>query len=107
MGQIHTVVHGLLDTTRKRLVEELMFIVPGVVDWRVEDMPRFDIASIVNNYSVIDEGFSFVYNTRNPWSVDGKRWLGQHLFTKPHIRARFIGDSERQMFNPNAVESYL
>jgi hypothetical protein len=32
MGQVRTVVHGLLDTTRKRLVEELMFIVPGVVD---------------------------------------------------------------------------
>jgi hypothetical protein len=47
-------------------VEELIFIVPGVVDWRVEDMPRFDIASIVDNYSVMDEGFSFVHNTRNP-----------------------------------------
>jgi hypothetical protein len=66
MGQIRTVVYGLLDTTRKRLVEELIFIVPGVVDWRVEDMLRFDMASIVDNYSVMDEGFSFVYDTRNP-----------------------------------------
>jgi hypothetical protein len=32
IGQIRIVVHGLLDTTRKRLVEELIFIVPGVVD---------------------------------------------------------------------------
>jgi hypothetical protein len=32
MSQIRIVVHGLLDTTRKRLVEELIFIVPGVVD---------------------------------------------------------------------------
>jgi hypothetical protein len=70
-------------------------------------MLRFDIASIVNNYSVIDEGFSFVYDTCNPWSVDGKRWLGQRLFTEPHIRARLIEDSERQTFNPDAVESYL
>jgi hypothetical protein len=29
------------------------------------------------------------------------------LFTEPHIRARFIGDSERQTFNPDVVESYL
>jgi hypothetical protein len=65
MGQVRTVVHGLLDTTRKRLVEELMFIVPGVVDWRAEDIPRFDIASIVDNHSVMDEGFSFVHNARN------------------------------------------
>jgi hypothetical protein len=82
-------------------------MVPRVVDWRVEDMPRFDIASIVDNHSVMDEGFSFVYDAHNAWSVDGKRWLGQRLFTEPYIRARFIGDSERQTFNPDVVESYL
>jgi hypothetical protein len=70
-------------------------------------MLRFDIASIVNNHSVIDEGFSFVYDAYNPWSVDGKRWLGQRLFTELYIRARLIEDSERQTFNPDAVESYL
>ena len=32
IDQIRTVVHGLLATTRKRLVEDLMFIVPGVSD---------------------------------------------------------------------------
>jgi hypothetical protein len=59
------VVYGLLDTTRKRLVEELIFIVPRVVDWQAEDILRFDMASIVNNHSIIDEGFSFVYDARN------------------------------------------
>jgi hypothetical protein len=65
MGQVRTVVYGLLDTTHKRLVEELMFMVPRVVDWRAEDMLRFDIASIVDNHSVMDEGFSFVYDAHN------------------------------------------
>jgi hypothetical protein len=65
IGQIRIVVHGLLDTTRKRLVEELMFIVPRVVDWQVEDTLRFDIANIIDNHSVMDEGFSFVYNAHN------------------------------------------
>jgi hypothetical protein len=84
-----------------------MFIVPRVVDWQAEDMLRFDIASIVDNHSVMDEGFSFVHDARNPWLVDGKQWLGQRLFTKPYIRARFIEDSERQTFNPDIVELYL
>jgi hypothetical protein len=77
MGQIGTVVHGLLATTRKRLVEELMFMLAGVGDWRAEDMPRFDMASIVDNHSIMDEGSSFVRDARNPWHVKGKRWLGQ------------------------------
>ena len=107
MGQIRTVVHGLLATTRKRLVEELMMMVPGVGDWRAEEVPRFDMASIVDNHAIMDEGFSFIHDARNPWPVDGKRWLGQRLFTEAHVRARFMEDSEERKFNPDAVESYL
>lgn len=107
IGQIRTVVHGLLATTRKRLVEELMILIPGVGDWRAEDMPRFDMAGIVDNYAIMDEGFSFIHDARNLWPVDRKRWLGQRLFTEAHVRARFIGDSEERKFNPDVVESYL
>jgi hypothetical protein len=45
MDEIRTVVHGLVDTARRRLVEDLMLIVPGVGDWRAEEMPRIEIAS--------------------------------------------------------------
>jgi hypothetical protein len=107
MDQIRKVVHGLLATMRKRLVEELMFRVPGISDWRAEDMPRFDMASIVDNYSVMDEGFSFIYDARNQWPVDGKRWLGRQLFTHAHVGARLMEERESQTFNPDAVESYL
>jgi hypothetical protein len=65
IGQIRTVVHGLLATTCQRLVEELMMMIPGVGDWRAEDMPRFDIASIVDNHAIVDEGFSFIHDARN------------------------------------------
>ena len=94
MGQTRTVVQGLLATTRKQLVEQLMFMVPRVSNWQAEDMPRFDMAGIVDNHAIMDEGFSFIHNARNPWPVDGKRWLGQQLFTEAHVRARFIEDSE-------------
>jgi hypothetical protein len=70
-------------------------------------MPRFDIASIVDNHAIMDEGFSFIHDARNPWPVDGKQWLGQRLFTEAYIRARFIEDSEERKFNPDVVESYL
>jgi hypothetical protein len=77
------------------------------IRWRAEDMPRFDMASIVDNHSIMDEGYSFAHDARNPWPVEGKRWLGQRLFTEAHVRARFMEDSETKAFNPDAVESYL
>jgi hypothetical protein len=73
IGQIRTVVHGLLATTRKRLAEELMMLIPGVGDWRAEDMLRFDMAGIVDNHAIMDEGLSFIHDARNPWPVDRKR----------------------------------
>jgi len=79
-------------------------MVPGVGDWRAEDMPRFDMSSIVDNHSVMDEGFSFIHDARNPWPVEGKRWLGQRLFTEAHVRARLMEDGETQTFNPDAVQ---
>ena len=42
-----------------------MFMVLGVSDWRAEDMPGFDMASVVDNHSVMDEGFNFVQDARN------------------------------------------
>jgi hypothetical protein len=66
MDRIRTVVHGLVAATRKRLVEELIFIVPGIGDWHVFYMPRFEMTSIVDNHAVMDEGFSLVYDARNP-----------------------------------------
>jgi hypothetical protein len=59
-------VYGLLATTYKRLAEELMMLIPRVGDWQAEDMPRFDMAGIVDNHAIIDEGFSFIYDARNP-----------------------------------------
>jgi len=107
MDQIRQVVHGLLATTRQRLVEELICMVPGNGDWHAEDMPRFAMANIVDNPSVMDEGFNFIQDGRNAWPVDGKRWMGERLFTQPHVRAQFIIAGTDQELDPDRVEAYL
>jgi len=73
MDQIWTVVHSLVATIYKRLVEELMFMVPRIGNWHIEDMPRFEMTSIVNNHTVMDKGFSFVHNAYNLWPIKGKQ----------------------------------
>lgn len=37
MGQVRTVVHGFVDTALQRLVEELMFMIRGIGQWRAKD----------------------------------------------------------------------
>ncbi|KAK0247290.1 hypothetical protein LTR01_008815 [Friedmanniomyces endolithicus] len=97
MDQIRSVVHGLVDTVRQR----------GSGYWRAEDMPQFDMFHIVDNHSVIDEGYNFIHDVRNQWPVDGKKWIGRRLFVEGRIRERFMEDRENQKFHPDAVESYM
>ena len=107
MDQMRSVVHGLVDTARRRLVQELLFMIPGVAQWRAEDMPRFDMARIVDNHSVGDEGYSFVHDARNAWPVDGWKWLVQRVFAEPVIRERFTEGADPPVFDADAVEAYL
>jgi hypothetical protein len=51
-------------------------------------MPGFDLASIVDNHSVIDEGFNFVHDARNRWPVDGIAFVHRSSRTRTIYRGR-------------------
>ena len=58
MVDIRKVVHGLVNSIRQRLVEDLFMFngqQPKADDWRPVVVPRFDISAIADNYSVLDE----------------------------------------------------
>ncbi|KAK6433365.1 hypothetical protein LTR95_010457 [Oleoguttula sp. CCFEE 5521] len=107
MGQIREVVHGLLDTARQQLAVELLCMAPGTEDWRPEGLPRIDINQIADNHAVADEGWSFFHDPRNKWPVEGRKWMGQQLFTNASIKDRFGVDRSSSRLNPDAVEVYL
>ena len=72
MDDIRTVVHGLVETTGKRLYEELLFITK-------DRAPELNIRRLVDNPVETSEGWSFLDDTRNRFPVNGQRWMLDRL----------------------------
>ncbi|KAK3619760.1 hypothetical protein LTR22_025865 [Elasticomyces elasticus] len=107
MGQIREVVYGLLDTAQQRLAAELLCMVPCTEDWRPEGMPCINLDHITDNHAVADEGWSFFDDLRNKWPIDGRKWMGQQLFTNNSIKEQFGVDGCSGGLNPDTIETYL
>ena len=88
MGDIRTVVHGLTETVRTRLTQELMFLGPARGD--IADsaavlaavLPVLDLAHTFDNAAEITKGWSFLQDVRNSFAVDGTRWLWRRMFNE-------------------------
>ena len=77
MDNIRTVVHGLEDKARSRLIEELMLI---DMERKGEEIPKLELSELVDNPAELTEGWSFVNDIRNKWSTDGNVWMWRRLF---------------------------
>jgi hypothetical protein len=80
-------VHGLLETGKKRLYRDLMF-----VDDEGRQAPAIDIEKLVDNPVETSEGWSFLEDSRNEFPVDGKRWMWKRLVRgeEDGLKGRFV-----------------
>lgn len=91
IGDVRSIVHGLLATMRQQLVELLMLPPnPDSREWRPVDLPRFDMNKIADNHRILDEGWSFFKDVRNKWPVDRESWMATRLFQDDSVRRRFV-----------------
>ena len=111
MGDVRSVVHGLLAIVRTQLVEELCILPPNPdpSEWRPVTLPRFEMSKIADNHRILDEGWSFFKDVRNEWAVDSEKWMGSRLFDDDSIRQRFICHQTEAAveYNTDAIARYL
>jgi superfamily II DNA helicase RecQ len=111
MNDIRSIVHGLLAVVRTQLIQELLIMneEPNTINWRPEELPKFDISNISDNHRVLDEGWNFFKDVRNEWAVNGERWMGMRLFEDGRVREQFIRSQEGTSVEcqPDAVNRYL
>ena len=67
---IRAVLFGLRETARKRLLVDLMFVREDRKD-RL-GLPSLQLETIVDNIGCIEEGWSFLVDSRNKFVVDGE-----------------------------------
>ncbi|KAK4897073.1 hypothetical protein LTR49_028043 [Elasticomyces elasticus] len=83
MGDIRTVVHGLNESVRERLVHDLMFI-------NAARSPALDLRQIYDNEAEMSEDYSFLDDVRNKFEVDGNHWMWKRMFRERAIEKQFV-----------------
>lgn len=110
MNELRQVVHGLFETCKQHLVQQLMFL-------PTEDcLPDLALDSVFDNHSELVEGWSFLDDTRNLGQFPYKQresWLWDRMLTEQPIRDRFISSLSSVQEDPNlslkgiAVQDYF
>ena len=83
LDDIRTVVHGLHETARRRLHEELLFVA-----W--DAMPPVQMVTLAENPVEMSKGWSFLADTRHEFPVNGRRRMWRRLFEAGVVQSRFI-----------------
>ncbi|KAL2044592.1 hypothetical protein ABVK25_012339 [Lepraria finkii] len=93
MAELRGMVHGLVAETQQILMDELMFgLHAPVIPWN----------SLRDNPVNAEKGWNFIQDARNPWPVDGSRWLRDQIKANPDIQQRFVQPGERFRWNKPA-----
>jgi len=110
IGDIRAVVHGLHETAKDTLVKDLLLIEGD----REAEIPKFDLHRLFDNAAEMGEGWNFIQDPRNMWSVNGERWMWDRLSRDTSVERKFvIGDLRNVrhrdgiVWNEKSVEDYF
>ncbi|KAK5020800.1 hypothetical protein LTS07_011424 [Exophiala sideris] len=93
MSQLRGTIHGLVHTTREQLLRDLLLLHSdphGHVREGTTGLPALDLSSLVDNPSQIQEGFSFLRDARNQFSVKGETWLFHRVVSEVRSRQKWV-----------------
>ena len=65
MEELRSVVHGLNESVRKRLMEDLLCVEGGRERGERARLPRLDLGELYDNLAELTEGWSFLNNHRS------------------------------------------
>jgi superfamily II DNA/RNA helicase len=115
MDDIRTVVHGLNETVRQRLIRNLLMYPEedATNTWKPDGLPGFELSQLFDNPAELSEGWSFLKDSRNSWEVDGNAWMWERVLGIEQIRQQFmVSDSDSVVagsiqWNTVGVERYF
>ena len=101
MEEFRIMIHDMIDETKRMLFHDLMFL--GLDD----SAPIIPWASLRDNPINTEPKWNFIQDTRNPWPVDGTRWLRERIGRIDEIRRRFIKPKATLTWNKPEIRAYM
>ncbi|KAI9881994.1 MAG: hypothetical protein M1823_006286, partial [Watsoniomyces obsoletus] len=94
MPQLRSMVHGLVETTRKELHRELLLLdvdETGQLADGATTLPAIEWDKVVDNPAELRAGWNFLQDPRNTFGgVEGGSWLSQRITKEKRLRKAFV-----------------
>lgn len=103
MAQFRSMVHGLVDASRRVLMEDLLFSNSP----SAESVPSIPWESLRDNPTDERPGWNFLQDQRTHMPVDGERWLFEWVGQNARIRNQFMKPGTRSGVDQQEVKRYM
>ena len=100
MGQLRGMVLGLVNETRRILMEDILDISGE------EKAPKIAWNSLRDDPVQKKPGWNFIQDERNQWEVDGKWWLWNHL-NRPTSKYRLIRSEANFAWDGDSIDRLM
>lgn len=93
MSQFRQMIHGLVAQCREQLFRDVLLLqidAHGQIQEGTTPFPPLDLDSLVDNPSQSRDGFSFLQDPRNRFSVNGETWLYHRVVRESRLRRKWI-----------------
>ena len=107
MEQLRGMMHGLVEETRRDLMELMMLEMNA--EGEVEGLPPIDWERLSDIPSEERIGWSFLKDIQNKFAVDGKWWLLKRVSQEPRLQGEWIKEEvegQDHPYRPEAVQEY-
>ena len=100
-------IQSVVARTRMELLRDLiMILLDDVGDIDEGQVPRIDWSALRDNMAETAVGWSFLDDIRNRFSVDGRWWLFNRMFTEPRLKRRFIRREDPIQWRSDAMTEF-
>jgi len=108
MTQLQIMVHTAVANARMILMRDLMMIpLDKVGDIDEGQVPVVKWSALRDNMGETKVGWSFLDDSRNPFSVDGPWWLFKRVLDEPRLKRRFVQSVDPIQWRRGATEQFV
>lgn len=115
MEELRSVVHGLSESVRQKLLHNLLLIEDNKrLEHQNTNLPELDLRKLYDNPAELAESWNFLDDSRTQWTVDGKKWMFKRLSKEYKLEKKFFQSEldsveswEEIKWNQKGVEDYF
>jgi superfamily II DNA helicase RecQ len=105
MNELRAMVYQMVRDTRKMLGDALL-LASGPDQEEPVGFPEIPWDLLQDDHGDSRIGYSFLQDDRNPWPVEGTRWLAERISSHPELKHRWFRGEQGQPIRQKAAKAF-